>query len=247
VLVLSTALTVGLAMALTFLHPGAYVATSTYEVSPRPGLGGEAGSARQREVAETFAQIAMSSVSAEAVHRDVAPVANAPLVTIESQVRPGTAVLEVTARASYPWLAQQSAKAAGNVLLDYREGYIDAFRLVLLAEANTATPEPSGLIVNVALGLVAGLALGGGLRPAVGWLRGLGRPQPMVVALGVGILFLLMGIAIPIMGGGGQTRLGGPPELFGIPLGGVEPLMFAVGLVLLLVALVGVVHEVVAN
>ena len=98
VLVLSTALTVGLAMALTFLHPGAYVATSTYEVSPRPGLGGEAGSARQREVAETFAQIAMSSVSAEAVHRDVAPVANAPLVTIESQVRPGTVAAQCSSR-----------------------------------------------------------------------------------------------------------------------------------------------------
>jgi GGDEF domain-containing protein len=64
------------------------------------------------------------------------------------------------------------------VLLDYLEGVNDAFQLVLLDAANVATPVPSGLILNVALGLVVGLALGAGLVLAVRWLRGLGQPQP---------------------------------------------------------------------
>jgi capsular polysaccharide biosynthesis protein/GGDEF domain-containing protein len=183
VLVLTTALTVGLGVALTFLQPRAYVATSTYVVAPTPSFRGEVLSAmtlisRQSEIAETFAQIAMSSYVAEAVHAELGLAADAPSVTIESQVRPGTTVLEVTARSADPQLAERYANATGVVLLDYLEGVNDAFQLVLLDAANTATPVPSGLILNVGLGLVAGLALGAGLVLAVRWLRGLGRPQP---------------------------------------------------------------------
>jgi capsular polysaccharide biosynthesis protein/GGDEF domain-containing protein len=183
VLVLTTALTVGLGVALTFLQPRAYVATSTYVVAPTPSFRSDVLSAmtlisRQSEIAETFAQIAMSSYVAEAVHAELGLAADAPSVTIESQVRPGTTVLEVTARSSDPQLAERYANATGIVLLDYLEGVNDAFRLVLLDAANTALPVPSGLILNVALGLVVGLAMGAGLVLAVRWLRGLGRPQP---------------------------------------------------------------------
>jgi capsular polysaccharide biosynthesis protein/GGDEF domain-containing protein len=183
VLVLTTALTVGLGVALTFLQPRAYVATSTYVVAPTEGLGSDVLSAisvisRQTEIAETFAQIAMSGSVAEAVHAELELAADAPSVTIESQVRPGTTVLEVTARSSDPQLAERYANATGDVLPDFLEGINDTFRLVLLDAANDAIPVPSGLILNVALGLVVGLALGAGLVLAVRWLRGLGRPQP---------------------------------------------------------------------
>jgi GGDEF domain-containing protein len=39
-------------------------------------------------------------------------------------------------------------------------------------------PVPSGLVLNVALGLVVGLTLGAGVVLAVRWLRGLSQPQP---------------------------------------------------------------------
>ncbi len=183
VLVLTTALTVGLGVALTFLQPRAYVATSTYVVAPTPSFRSDVLSAmtlisRQSEIAETFAQIAMSSYVAEGVRAELGLQADAPDVSIESQVRPGTTVLEVTARSADAQLAQRYANATGVVLLDYIEGVNDAFELVLLDAANEATPVPSGLILNVALGLVVGLALGAGLVLAVRWLRGLGRPQP---------------------------------------------------------------------
>lgn len=183
VLVLTTALTVGLGVALSFIQPRAYVATSTYVVAPTPSFRSDVLSAmtlisRQSEIAETFAQIAMSSYVAEAVHAELGLAAESPSVTIESQVRPGTTVLEVSARSSDPQLAQRYANATGIVLLDYLEGVNDAFQLVLLDAANVATPVPSGLILNVALGLVVGLALGAGLVLAVRWLRGLGQPQP---------------------------------------------------------------------
>jgi capsular polysaccharide biosynthesis protein/GGDEF domain-containing protein len=183
VLVLTTALSVGLGVALSFLQPRAYVATSTYVVAPTPSFRSDVLSAmtlisRQSEIAETFAQIAMSSYVAEAVHAELGLAAESPSVTIESQVRPGTTVLEVSARSSDPQLAQRYANATGIVLLDYLEGVNDAFQLVLLDAANVATPVPSGLILNVALGLVVGLALGAGLVLAVRWLRGLGQPQP---------------------------------------------------------------------
>jgi capsular polysaccharide biosynthesis protein/GGDEF domain-containing protein len=183
VLVLTTALTVGLGVALTFLQPRAYVATSTYVVAPTEGFRSDVLSAislisRQTEIAETFAQVAMSNSVAEAVHAELDLAADAPSVTIESQVRPGTTVLEVTARSSDPQLAESYANATGDVLPDYLEGVNAAVRLVPLDAANDAIPVPSGLILNVALGLVVGLALGAGLVLAVRWLRGLGRPQP---------------------------------------------------------------------
>jgi capsular polysaccharide biosynthesis protein len=183
VLVLTTALTVGLGVALTFLQPRAYVATSTYVVAPAEGFRSDVLSAislisRQTEIAETFAQVAMSNSVAEAVHAELELAADAPSVTIESQVRPGTTVLEVTARSSDPQLAESYANATGIVLPDYLEGVNAAVRLVPLDAANDAIPVPSGLILNVALGLVVGLALGAGLVLAVRWLRGLGRPQP---------------------------------------------------------------------
>lgn len=183
VLALTTALTVGAGVALTFLQPRSFVATSTYVVAPTPSFRGEVLNAmtlisRQSEIAETFAQIAMSSYVADAVRDELGLSAGGPDVTIESQVRPGTTVLEVSARSGDPQLAQRYANATGLVLLDYIEGVNDAFQLVLLDAANEATPVPSGLILNVALGLVVGLALGAGLVLAVRWLRGLGRPQP---------------------------------------------------------------------
>lgn len=183
VLALTTALTVGAGIALTFLQPRSFVATSTYVVAPTPSFRGEVLNAmtlisRQSEIAETFAQIAMSSYVADAVRDELGLSAGGPDVTIESQVRPGTTVLEVSARSGDPQLAQRYANATGLVLLDYIEGVNDAFQLVLLDAANEATPVPSGLILNVALGLAVGLALGAGLVLAVRWLRGLGRPQP---------------------------------------------------------------------
>jgi capsular polysaccharide biosynthesis protein/GGDEF domain-containing protein len=183
VLALTTALTVGAGVALTFLQPRSFVATSTYVVAPTPSFRGEVLNAmtlisRQSEIAETFAQIAMSSYVADAVRDELGLAADGPEATIESQVRPGTTVLEVSARSSDPQLAQRFANATGIVLLDYLEGVNDAFRLVLLDAANEATPVPSGLLLNVALGLAVGLALGAGLVLAVRWLRGLGQPQP---------------------------------------------------------------------
>ena len=183
VLALTTALTVGAGVALTFLQPRSFVATSTCVVAPTPSFRGEVLNAmtlisRQSEIAETFAQIAMSSYVADAVRDELGLPAEGPDATIESQVRPGTTVLEVSVRSSDPQLAQRYANATGLVLLDYIEGVNDAFKLVLLDAANEATPVPSGLLLNVALGLVVGLALGAGLVLAVRWLRGLGRPQP---------------------------------------------------------------------
>ena len=63
-------------------------------------------------------------------------------------------------------------------------------------------------------------------------------------ALIVGILFLFFGFAIPSMAGGQPTDLGGPPEIYGIRLGGLEPFFFAGGLVLLVIALAGAVNEI---
>ena len=77
VLALTTALTVAAGVALTFLQPRAFVATSTYVVAPTPSFRGEVLNAmtlisRQSEIAETFAQIAMSSYVANAVRDELA-------------------------------------------------------------------------------------------------------------------------------------------------------------------------------
>jgi capsular polysaccharide biosynthesis protein/GGDEF domain-containing protein len=183
VLVLTTALAVGLGVAFTFLQPRSYLATSTYVVTPTPSFRGEVLSAmtlisRQSEIAETFAQIAMSSYVAEAVRAELGLAADTPGATIESQVRPGTTVLEVSARSADPQLAQRYANTTGVVLLDYLEGVNDAFQLVQLDAAEQATPVSSGLLLNVALGALAGLVLGAGLVLAARWLRGLSQPQP---------------------------------------------------------------------
>jgi diguanylate cyclase (GGDEF)-like protein len=172
--------------------------TPTYESTARLVVNAQGGSVgdnldaltlinRQQEVTDTFAQISASKrIQDAAVEALQLTGSQRHDVSITSRPLTGTTLVDITARASDPSLAQAYANAVSAALVDYVRQTSAFFQLSVLDEAGVPDrPVSPNVPLIVGLGAVAGLVLGTGLavlleilRPqAIGGMREVVDPE----------------------------------------------------------------------
>lgn len=159
-------------MAFTFAQAPTYRATATFIMSPT-GVQGDVGNfvnyldimSRRPEIANTYTQVAMSD---QIRHTVVEALGLSPAqndhIAVESKLRAGTNIIEVTAEGSDPVLIADFANRLGNATIAYVEKLYEAYQLAALDPAIPPTAplkpnKPLNLAVGATLGLVLGVAL----------------------------------------------------------------------------------------
>ena len=178
-------ITLGTAAVLALSMRPQYEASSTLIVTPAAGVADETLSAlavisRQTEITDTYAQIAAS----RAVQREAAEALELSGderrdVSIVSRLVPGTTLLSITARSSDPPLAAEYANAVSDALVAFVNDRYEVFDVSIVDVASEpADPVSPNVPLTLAIGGVAGLALGVGLAVASAVvLRPAGNPQ----------------------------------------------------------------------
>ncbi len=157
-----------------------YSATATYVVSPssssldaRGVLSGLDSLGGKSQVANTYAQIATSQTVKEQATRalGVDPLQSKTLV-VDSKLRAGTNVIEITVEGTDPALAATYANEVGNKTISYVETLYEVYNLKPLDPATPLeVPVRPNYKLNLVLGVILGLALGGGLAFALDYLH----------------------------------------------------------------------------
>jgi len=159
-------------IAFTFTQAPTYRATATFVVAPNSSIK-DVGSllsgldmlSRRDEIASTYAQVAASRL----IRRDAADELDLSQnqrkrLSVESQLLAGTNVLKITVEGSNPVLVRDFANVVGAKALAYVQELYEVHDLRPLDPATLpASPVKPNKVLNLALGAVLGLTLGGGL------------------------------------------------------------------------------------
>jgi diguanylate cyclase (GGDEF)-like protein len=157
---------------LTFTQAPTYRATATFVVAPnssfedvRSFVSGLDVLSRRAEIARTYAEVTASRL----IRQDAADELNLSWdqrrsLSVGSRLLAGTNVIEVTAEGNDPVLAKDVANVVGIKATAYVEDLYEAFEMKPLDEATLpASPIKPNKKLNLALGAILGLTLGGGL------------------------------------------------------------------------------------
>ena len=152
----------------TYTTAPVYSATTTYVVVPSPSFGGNLASgldmlARREEIATTFSEIA-SSRRVKALAISSLSLQSGQDYSVESRLRAGTNIIEITVEGPDPVIVRGLANAVGASIEQYVQDLFEVFTLVLLDEATTPQePLRPNPVLYLTLAAVLGLALGAGL------------------------------------------------------------------------------------
>jgi len=156
----------------TFTQPSTYSATTTFIVAPASSfddtksfVSGLDTLSKRAEIASTYAEVATSRMIRRAIAEDLnlsREQKNSILVL--SQLRAGTNVIEIVVEGNNPELVRDFANAVGARTIAYVEELYEVYDLKPLDQATApSTPIKPNKIMNLALGGILGLVLGGGL------------------------------------------------------------------------------------
>ncbi|HLF25773.1 MAG TPA: diguanylate cyclase [Anaerolineae bacterium] len=174
-------LTLGVTAALTFTQPAVYQARASYIVRLASFIRDDRGLvsaldtlSRRTEIATTFAEVANSRLIKEQAAQVLSLSAGQQKgLSAESRLVAGTNILSVETQGPDPFLVSNYANAIGASIDDYTRNLYEAYGLELLDEAVPPNaPIRPNKPLNLLLGLVAGLVLGGGLAFLDEYLRG---------------------------------------------------------------------------
>jgi len=152
----------------TYITAPVYSATTTYVVVPSPSFGGNLANgldmlARREEIATTFSEIA-SSRRVKALAISSLSLQSGQDYSVESRLRAGTNIIEITVEGPDPVIVRGLANAVGASIEQYVQELFEVFTLVLLDEAITPQePLRPNPVLYITLAAVLGLALGAGL------------------------------------------------------------------------------------
>lgn len=156
----------------TFTQVPTYRSIATFVVAPNASfedvksfVSGLEILSRRTEIATTYAEVASSRLVKQeaAAALDIAPEQRQNL-SVESEVVAGTNVLQIMVEGEDPALVRDLANAVGARTMAYVYDLYETFDLRLLDQAPLPTsPIKPNKTLNLALGAVFGLVLGGGL------------------------------------------------------------------------------------
>jgi diguanylate cyclase (GGDEF)-like protein len=176
----------------TFTQVPTYSATATFVVAPASSVGDAKSFVNNLEVlssraqiASTYAEVATSSsikcMAAEALNLSASQKKS---LSVESKLRAGTNVIEITVQGSDPVLVRDFANKVGDEAVAYAEILYEVYDLKTLDQAVTpAAPMKPDKALNLALGAILGLVLGGGLALLTEYLQ-----APLESMMNLGIL-----------------------------------------------------------
>lgn len=173
VLLLCCVITVAATLAFTLSRPTVYETTTTYVIRPRsePGVQDDFVKAldlvsRNSEISTTFSEVANSKLIRQAALMKLAltPEKQKDL-SVNARVIGGTNMLELNVQGPDPIVVRDFANVVGSEFVDYvSKLYYDVFELELLDEASLPrAPVETNLVLNLAIGVLLGLVLGGGI------------------------------------------------------------------------------------
>jgi diguanylate cyclase (GGDEF)-like protein len=145
-----------------------YSATTTYVVVPSPSYSGNFANgleilARREEIATTFSEVA-SSRRIKGLATSSLSLQSGQDYSVESRLRAGTNIIEITVEGPDPIIARALANAVGASIEGYIQELFEVFTLVLLDEATTPQePVRPNPVLYLTLAAVLGLVLGAGL------------------------------------------------------------------------------------
>lgn len=154
----------------TFTTRPTYSATTTYIVAPnslfedaKSFMSGLSVLSQQDAIASTFADIA-SSGKIKRLALNKLSIESGKDYSIESQLRNGTNIIEITVYGPDPVITRDLANSAGSIIEDYAQGLYEIYALTQLDEAQLPTSPTSPKVVNnLLLATIFGLVLGIGL------------------------------------------------------------------------------------
>lgn len=168
--VLALVITVVLTALFAYSQPLVYEATNSFILKPRTELIiSEEDTVKaidtisnRLEINTTYAKVATSRLIFNAAISTMNLTKNeAKELSIDSQVLPGTNVLEITARGGNPQIVQQFANIVGQETLNYVSNLYDVFELHVLEEAVVSgQPTAPNRPLIMILGVIFGLSLG---------------------------------------------------------------------------------------
>jgi diguanylate cyclase (GGDEF)-like protein len=165
-----------------------YSATTTYVVVPSPEFSGNFANgleilARRDEIATTFAELA-SSRRIKGLAASSLSLQSAQDYSVESRLRAGTNIIEITVEGPAPIIASALANAVGASIEEYVQGLFEVFTLVLVDEARPPeSPIRPNRPLNLTLSILFGLVLGTGLAFLSEYLE-----TPLISPVGVNII-----------------------------------------------------------
>lgn len=174
----------------TYTETPLYNSTTTYVVVPGSSFGDVKSFAsgldmlgRRDEIATTFAEIASSrrirELALEAISLE-----SGRGYSIDSRLRSGTNIIEITVQGPDPVVVRDLANAVGLKIEEYVQGLYEVFTLVPLDEATIpGRPISPNKPLNLALAAVFGLVLGAGLSFMAEYLE-----APLNSAISVNII-----------------------------------------------------------
>jgi diguanylate cyclase (GGDEF)-like protein len=157
---------------LTFTQAPTYRVTTTFVVTPNSSFedvqsfaSGLDMISRRDEIASTYAQVAASRLIKQAAADELnLSQDQRKRLSVESQVLAGTNVLKIAVEGSDPVVVRDFANMVGAKIIAYVRELYEVHDLRPLDQATLpASPVKPDKKVNLALGAILGLALGGGL------------------------------------------------------------------------------------
>lgn len=154
----------------TFTTTPTYSATTTYIVAPnslfedaKSFMSGLSVLSQQDAIASTFADIA-SSGKVKGLALKKLSIQSGKDYSIESQLRSGTNIIEITVYGPDPVVTRDLANSVGTIIEDYAQGLYEIYALTQLDEAQIPiSPTSPKVINNLLLATIFGLVLGIGL------------------------------------------------------------------------------------
>jgi diguanylate cyclase (GGDEF)-like protein len=175
----------------TFTQAPTYRATATFLVAPAGSFEDIKSFAngldilgRRTEIASTYAEVAASRL----IRRDAADELNLSQdqrkgLSVDSRLLAGTNVIEIAVEGSNPVVVRDFANMVGAKTIAYAQKLYDAYNLSPLDQATVPTfPVKPNKKLNLALGAILGLALGGGLAFLSEYLQ---APLESMTSLGI--------------------------------------------------------------
>lgn len=175
----------------TFTQAPTYRAVTTFVVTPANSFGDIKSFAsgldmlsRRTEIATTYTEVAVSRLIREQASEELGlSQSQRKTLSVESKLRAGTNVFEITVEGSDPVLVRDFANTIGVKTMTYVQELYEMYSLSPLDEATAPNlPIKPNKMLNLALGGVSGLTLGMGLAFLAVYLQ---TPLESVTNLGI--------------------------------------------------------------